>query len=107
MLIGYVSDDRYVALADVLLEFESEGGSVETRSRATGAVYADLPPGSYKVTLCKQGYGSKSVAVTVGAGRPHHFRLLPDCLLGYAWPKWVRGGEKSEFRVHSDEAFKL
>ena len=87
MLIGYVSDDRYVALADVLLEFESEGGSVETRSRATGAVYADLPPGSYKVTLCKQGYGAKSVAVTVGSGRPHHFRLLPDCLLGYAWPK--------------------
>ena len=107
MLIGYVSDDRYVALADVLLEFESEGGSVETRSRATGAVYAALPPGSYKVTLCKQGYGAKSVAVTVESGRPHHFRLLPDCLLGYAWPKWVRGGEKSEFRVHSHEAYKL
>ena len=27
MLIGYVSDDRFVALPDVLLEFESENGS--------------------------------------------------------------------------------
>ena len=38
---------------------------------------------------------------------PHHFRLLSDGLLGYAWPKWVRAGEESEFRVHSVEAYKL
>ena len=107
MLIGYVSDDRYVALPDVLLEFESEAGSTETRSRATGAVYAELEPGPYKVTLYRDGYGSKSVSMTATEGRLHHFRLLPDCLLGYAWPKWVRGGDKSEFRVHSHEAFKL
>ncbi len=31
MLVGYVSDERYVALSDVLLEFECEAGSVETR----------------------------------------------------------------------------
>ena len=28
-------------------------------------------------------------------------------LLGYAWPKCVRSGERSEFRVHSPGAFKL
>ena len=39
--------------------------------------------------------------------KPYHFRLLPDSLLGYAWPKWVRVSEKSEFRVHSPEAYKL
>ena len=40
MLIAYVSDERYVALPDVLLEFEGEAGSFETRSRATGSVHA-------------------------------------------------------------------
>ena len=105
-LIGYVSDERYVALADVLLEFETPSGSVETRSRATGAVYADLPPGTYRVTLQKPGFGAKRARVTL-TDEPYAFRLLSDGLLGYAWPKWVRSGERSEFRVHSVEPYKL
>ena len=32
MLVGYVSDEHYVALPDVLLEFESPAGSFEARS---------------------------------------------------------------------------
>ena len=107
MLLGYVSDERYMALADVLLEFEDGKTSVETRSRASGAVYAELAPGPYRVTLFKPGYGAKRVRVNFSAGRPYRFRLLSDGLLGYAWPKWVRSGEKSEFRVHSIEAYKL
>lgn len=108
MLIGYVSDERYVALPDVLFEFENGSGSFETRSRATGSVYLDIEPGTYKVTLHKPGYGSKSVRIDVAAGQPlYQFRLLTDGLLGYAWPKWVRSGESSEFRVHSVEPYKL
>jgi N,N-dimethylformamidase len=107
MLIGYVSDERYVALTDVLLEFESKARSVETRSRASGAVYADVTPGPYRVTLARQGFGSKRVEMVVREGEPYQFRLLSDNLLGYAWPKWVRAGEASEFRVHSSEAYKL
>jgi hypothetical protein len=107
MLIGYVSDERYVALADVLLEFESAAGSVEARSRATGAVYAELAPGDYRVTLQKPGYGAKRCIVHVALGSPHQFRLLADGLLGYAWPKLVRSGEQSEFRVHSVEPYKI
>src|SRR5690606_16538050 len=99
MLVGYVSDERFVALPDVLLEFEDETGSVEARSRATGAVYADIPPGEYRVTLAKPGYGAKRVTLNIQTGHPHQFRLLSDCLLGYAWPKWVRAGEMAEFRV--------
>ena len=56
MLIGYVSDERYVALPDTLLEFVNEQGSVATRSRASGAVYADLLPGPYEVILARDGY---------------------------------------------------
>ena len=38
MLIGFVSDERYVALPDVLLEFEGEAGVFEARSGARGSV---------------------------------------------------------------------
>jgi hypothetical protein len=107
MLLGYVSDERYAALADVLLEFTDEcGGSREARSRASGSVHADLPPGTYTVTLQKPGFGSKRVRLPV-PGPPYHFRLLADGLLGYAWPRCVRSGEVSEFRVHAVEPYKL
>jgi N,N-dimethylformamidase len=107
MLVGYVSDERYVALADVLFEFEDRASSFEARSRASGAVYADIEPGPYRVTLSRPGYGSKRVQLVVAHNRPHHFRLLSDGLLGYAWPKWVRCGERAEFRVHSVEPYKI
>ena len=64
-------------------------------------------PGSYNVTLQKPGFGAKRSRVTLPVPAPHHFRLLSDGLLGYAWPKWVRGGEAGEFRVHSVEPYKL
>ena len=107
MLIGYVSDERYVALPDTLLEFERDGLSVEARSRASGAVYAELEPGPYRVTLYRAGYGQKSITMTVTAGQPYHFRLLADGLLSYMWPKWVQAGEQAEFRVHAVEEYKL
>ncbi len=107
MLIGYVSDERYLALGEVLLEFQNGPTSIETRSRASGAVHADLTPGPYRVYLYRPGFGSKIVDMTVEPGQPYHFRLLTDTLLGYAWPKWVRGGERSEFRVHAPAAYKL
>lgn len=108
MLIGYVSDEKYVALPDVLLEFiDQSGGSFEARSRASGSVHADLPPGDYRVVLQKPGFGAKSVRLKLPTAGPHHFRLLSDGLLGYAWPRCVRSGEQSEFRVHSVEQYQL
>jgi hypothetical protein len=108
MLIGYVSDEAYAALPDAVLEFtDDRGDSWEARSRASGAVHLDLPPGQYRVVIQKPGYGAKFSRVDVPADPPHQFRLLSDGLLGYAWPKWVRSGERSEFRVHSVEPYKL
>ena len=108
MLIGYVSDEKYIALADVLLEFvDGAGRSFEARSRASGAVYAELPAGEFLVTLQKPGYGSKRVRMSPQPGQPYHFRLLADGLLGYAWPKCVRAGATAEFRVHAVEPYKL
>jgi len=108
MLIGYVSDERYVALADVLLEFRSGGQTrAIVRSTPRGAVEVDLEPGPYDVTLVKPGYGSKRSQMTVDAKVPHHFRLLSDGLAGYVWPRSVKTGERSEFRVHSTEPYRL
>lgn len=108
MPIGYVSDERYVALPDVALEFiNSKGESWEARSRATGSVHLEAPAGEYTVTLQKPGYGAKRSRVTLPTPGPHQFRLLSDGLSGYAWPKWVRSGESSEFRVHAVEQYQL
>jgi hypothetical protein len=106
--LAYVSDEMYVALPDVLAEFESlESGTVSIlRSSPRGAFYGDLPGGPYRVTLTKAGFGSKIVEAVLGP-TPYQFRLLSDGLLGYMWPKWSRSGERSEFRVHSVEQYQL
>ncbi len=107
MLVGYVSNERYVALGDVLFEFRGRDGVVTARSSISGAVYADLAPGEYEVVLGKDGYGSKIVRMQAREGEPHHFRLLSDCLLGYVSPRCVKSGQQSEFRVHSVEQYDL
>ena len=54
MLIGYVSDERYVALPGAVLEFiDEQGRSREAHSRATGAGYAELPAVEYQVAISK------------------------------------------------------
>src|SRR5262245_5389592 len=103
--ISYVSDENYVALVGVQAEIEPLGtGEVGLlQSSPTGALYADIPPGRYRITLAKDGYGSKWVECQIGSGEPLQLRLLSDGLLGYMWPKWVRAGERSEIRIHSTE----
>jgi hypothetical protein len=108
VLVGYVSDERYIAVADAAIEFERNGECVAVaRSTARGAIYAELPPGSYRVTLVRPGFGSKVVEIEVDPDVPYQFRLLSDTLLGYVWPKWARTGERSEFRVHAVEPYRL
>lgn len=106
-VLGYVSDEMYVAIPDALVEFEGANGTVTVvRSSPRGALYGDLAAGPYRVTLYKEGFGSKIVNANLGA-EPYQFRLLSDGLLGYMWPKWVRSGERAEFRVHSVEQYQL
>ncbi len=70
-------------------------------------VEAELTPGVYRVTFSKPGFGAKRVELTVPLKRRTSFACFPTGSWGYAWPKWVRAGEKSEFRVHSPEAYKI
>jgi hypothetical protein len=108
MLLGYVSDEYYAALAGVDLEFRGAGDRVAVvRSAPSGAVHADLPAGEYEVCLTCPGFGSKRVRARVGGPAPVHFRLLSDRLLGYAWPKWCRAGDEVAWRVHSVEPYHL
>ncbi|TIU44689.1 MAG: carboxypeptidase regulatory-like domain-containing protein, partial [Mesorhizobium sp.] len=94
MLIAYVSDENFVALSDVAVELVGANVSLATRSRASGAVHADVPPGHYTVFLSCPGYGSKHGEIDVTPSRPAQLRLLRDTLLGYAWPKWARAGSE-------------
>lgn len=108
MLIGFVSDEYYAALADVSFEFHAANGQrYSVRSTATGAVLVDLPAGEFEVALACRGYGSKRVKLFLPRSRPYHFRLLSDRLLGYAWPKWCKFGDSVQFRVHTVEPYKL
>jgi hypothetical protein len=108
MLVGYVSDEYYAALADVLLEFRGHDGARQvTHSTSSGAILAEITPGDYEICLSKPGFGSKRVKASLGTSGLIHFRLLSDCLLGYAWPKWCRAGDRVEFRVHAVEPYKL
>jgi hypothetical protein len=94
VLIGYVSDEQYVALAGAWVQFEQDGDlKAVVRSTPSGGVYADIPEGRYLVTLACRGYGSKRSTVDVSASKPYQFRLLSDKLSGYVWPKWARSGD--------------
>ena len=107
--VAYVSDENYLALHDVVLEFRRADGDTlaVVRSSSSGAVYADLPDGEYVVTLAKSGFGSKRATAQIKAGEPVQFRLLSDALYGHAWPKWVKSGGTGEFRVHAPEPYHL
>ena len=108
MLIGYVSDERYIALHDVAVLFEMSGSEpVQVRSLADGSVRADLPEGQYRVTLRRDGFSAKRTSGTLPVDEPSQFRLLSNSLVGYMWPKCIQSGEKSEYRVHATEAYRL
>ena len=106
MLIGYVSDENYSALADVAVEFDQNGRTCAfVRSSPRGAIHAEISPGQYHVTFAKSGFGPKRVSARIEEGKPCQFRLLSNSLYGYVWPKWCRSGEPGEFRVHSPESY--
>lgn len=110
MLAAFVSDESYVALPGVDVEFENDSQCVTTRSTATGAIRVDIEPGRYQVVLSKDGYGSKRTEVTLGPAdqnNPIQFRLMSDQPCGFMWPNWVRAGETSEYCVHSTQEFRL
>jgi hypothetical protein len=60
--LAYVSNEMYVALADVSAEFQSVATGEVTllRSSPRGIFYGSLAPGDYRVTLAKPGYGAKA-----------------------------------------------
>jgi N,N-dimethylformamidase len=100
MLLGYVSDEMYVAIADVLIELRQGSESIETRSRASGAIHAETGPGEWEVILSHPGHTRKTVRVTFSE-TPHQFRLMSDRLVGYMWPKWIEAGGRGQIRLHA------
>src|SRR5262245_34207025 len=108
MLIGYVSDENYLAIPDVAVEIRRGDAIVaDIRSTASGAIHAEIPSGKYRFTLNKNGYGAKWCVAEIDPKKPLQFRLLSDSVYGYAWPKWVKSGESGEFKIHSPEGCRV
>ncbi len=107
MLIGYLSDEQHVAIAGAWVTLENESGRWDLRSQSDGALLADVAGGEYQVTLNHADFGGKRVTATIREDNPCQFRLLSESLVGYMWPKWVRVGQGSEYRIHSSEPFRL
>ncbi len=101
-LIGYVSDEMYVSIADAQIEFLSHDKHQIVRSSPAGGIYVDLPAGEYAVFLSHPEFGSKESSVTIAPNSElHQFRLLSKKMVGYIWPKWSRVGEFAQLRFHS------
>lgn len=109
MIFAYVSDEHYSALHGALAELVdlTNGKRFELRSSASGALAAELPAARYRITLAKDGYGSKWIECDFPAASPVQLRLMSESPCGYMWPKWVTAGQKSEITVHSREQFRL
>ena len=106
MLIGYVSDEMYVAIADAQIEFSDNDRTqfYTFRSSASGAIVGDLPHGEYEVAISHPAFGAKISKFRSAPGvDPIQFRLMSKKLTGYIWPKWSRTGEKAEIRFSAHE----
>lgn len=109
MLVGYVSDENYVAIADASVEIvdpSSDNPPVRVRSSASGRVDADLEPGTYQVVLAAAGYPGKRETVHLGAA-PVQFRLLSAAPYGFVWPKYSFTGDRADLCVSSPHPYRL
>ena len=77
MILAYVSDEHYSALHGVLAEVVDllHGYQLELSSSASGALSAELPPGRYRITLAKDGYGTQMDKMR--SPRHHSFATSP------------------------------
>jgi N,N-dimethylformamidase len=109
MIFAYVSDEHYSALHGVLAEVIdlSHECRFEVSSSASGALSAELPPGHYRITLGRDGYGPKWIECDLPATPPLQLRLMSQSPCGFMWPKWVKAGSHAEIMVHSHEQFRL
>jgi N,N-dimethylformamidase len=106
MLLGYVSDEMYVAIAGALVELRQGDVSIEAHSRASGGIHAEVGPGAWEVILSHPGHTRKTVQVEF-TEKPHQFRLMSDRLLGYMWPKWIEAGGRGQIRLHATRPAEL
>ena len=106
MIIGYISDEMYVAIPDAQIEFINKKSDelFIYRSSPSGAIHGKISSGEYKVNLSHPNFGSKITELEYEVGmQPIQFRLMSKKLTGYIWPKWCKSGEKGEIRFSAHE----
>ncbi|MCA9115421.1 MAG: carboxypeptidase regulatory-like domain-containing protein [Planctomycetaceae bacterium] len=107
MLLGYLSDEHFVAISGAQVELTRGDESLATVSRASGSIHAEIS-GRWKMTVNAPGFGARHYELDVSPQyQPVQFRLLSSRLAGYMWPKTVPAGGTSEYCINSPEGFRL
>ena len=82
MLIGYVSDEYFVAVSNVSIEATCSSCSelYVTHSSASGAIELPITQGFYTFALSAEGFSPKRSGHEVSSGEIINFRLLSKTL---------------------------
>jgi len=107
MLIGYVSDEYYVAIPSAPYVIKtSDGEFISGTSNATGEIHAEIDAGEIEITVNPRGFGPKRVVARFEAINPIQLRLLSETLYGFVWPKWVNEGGSAEVLISSKTPYR-
>lgn len=102
MLLGYVSDEYYVAVPNAAFEvIIGDDSCITGNTTASGAIHIEATPGEMTIIVNTTGFAPKRVRAQVDGVNPLNIRLISDRLYGFVWPKWVQAGESAEVLVSS------
>ena len=109
MLIGYVSDEYFVAVSNVSIEAACTSCSDRyvTQSSASGAIELPITQGTYTFTLASEGFSPKRSTHGISLGETVNFRLLSNKLYAYVSPRWSVAGTEAKVLVSSKSPYSL
>ena len=109
MLIGYVSDEYFVAVSNVSIEATCSTCSelYVTHSSASGAIELPITQGFYTFALSAEGFSPKRSSHEVLVAKTINFRLLSKTLYGYVSPRWSAAGTQAKVLVSSKTPYSL
>lgn len=109
MLVGYVSDEYFVAVSSVSIEAVcvSCADRYVTQSSASGAIELPITQGTYTFTLSSEGFSPKRSTHAISLGELVNFRLLSNRLYGYVSPRWSDAGTEAKVLVSSKSPYSL
>ena len=109
MLVGYVSDEYFIAISNVSIEATCNSCSelYVAHSSASGAIDLPITQGTYTFALSAAGFSPKRSTQEISIGTQINFRLLSNQLYGYVSPRWSVSGTEATVLVSSKTPYSL